>query len=88
MRDSADEATQKAEIELVDFHVSELRKHFDCVQIHVSKLTKLEDISVGRDADNTISVSRGSGNFFSRYGQAKLWVEYHEQIERNSAKEE
>lgn len=84
--DSADADTKKAEVALVDKCVAELRKHFQGVQIFVTRETTPEDLSIGREQFDTISIIRGSGNFFTRYGIVQLWVKRNDEIERSAAR--
>jgi len=59
------EVEKNAEIEkIIDGHIARLMEHFDTVQIMVT---------IYKNGD-TISLERGSGNFFTRLGQAGSWV--------------
>ena len=44
----------------------ELRKHFDTVQIFVSR----------QDGMSTVGGSYGYGNWFARVGQVQLWMDF------------
>jgi len=87
MKDMGDEKTQNAELDMVDKSVDDLRKYFDCVQIFVSKVTAAEDVSIGRDPDNTIYITRGSGNLLARLGQTQLWIDYQREVEKDKARQ-
>lgn len=45
-------------------HISSLSEHFDSVQIFCTRLTP---------DGGTITTSKGSGNWYARYGQIKEW---------------
>ncbi len=65
---------EQAEIDEVDKHVDALRQKWDSVTIFVSREAGAEDMSIGREAGNTISISRGIGNWFSRFGMIRMWL--------------
>lgn len=58
-----------------------LGEHFDSVHIFA---TRHESGQFG----GTIRISRGTGNFFARYGQIKAWVSVEEAIECHRATRE
>jgi hypothetical protein len=66
----------------VEDAVTQLRKKFDCVQIFVSKQCK----TIGKE-DSTFTYSKGTGNWFARYGQVSLWLQFEQEkeIENNMA---
>lgn len=55
---------------IVQDHVSQLREHFDAVQILCSNLEE--------GGENTSSFAYGSGNWHARQGLAKEWTIYHD----------
>ena len=56
---------EKRQIELVQRATAQLMEHFDSVQIFVTK-------NCGKGS--TLSMKYGDGNWFSRYGQVRLWL--------------
>ena len=63
----------KAEdMRLLDQACARLMEHFDTVQILATR--RHED-------GETISAASGQGNFYARYGQAKLWLMREERLE-------
>ena len=71
------EAEKTQTVELIDNECQRLLEHFDSVQIFVSMREK--------EGDRSWSLSRGAGNWFTRYGQIQLWVERQNAIERKNA---
>lgn len=67
---------REGRVKIVENHVNELMKFFDTVHIFC---TKYEHGNEGE----TSFYSNGGGNIFGRYGQAKMWVEKQEQINRD-----
>lgn len=65
---------------MLDRHVHQLAEHFDCVQIMVSSVTE--------GADGTRSLSRGCGNWHARLNQARTWVLYHDEKDKEQARED
>jgi hypothetical protein len=64
---------------IVDRHVAALMEHFDSVQIFVTR----------RNPDGgTRTLHTGDGNWFARYGQARLWVTRQEARETVEAQRE
>lgn len=55
--------------------VDDLAEHFDSVQIFVSRNT-------GEPNGNTRTYQYGTGNWYARYGQVKIWTERSEEFER------
>ena len=68
--------------------INALQKHFDCVQIFASKLLVGEEVkeyferhsdeiddSEDPDDEQTLSYSKGSGNFNARIGQVSTWLD-------------
>lgn len=49
---------------MINAHLSALSEHFDSVQIFVSSL---------KPDGGTRSISKGRGNWFTRYGQVSEW---------------
>ncbi len=58
---------QKQDDALIEQALKLLSEHFDAVLIFVSRHEPGE-------LDGTLKMSRGAGNFYARYGQAKEWV--------------
>lgn len=55
------------DVALVQHHIDRLREHFDTVQIFVTR-------EEPEKTKETITVQKGSGNWFARYGQVRLWM--------------
>lgn len=53
---------------LVEKALTDLMEHCDAVQIFVSRHDHA--------SDNTVRLSKGKGNWFTRYGQVNTWVEF------------
>lgn len=68
------EKEEEALIESVNNALSKIMEHADSVQVFV---TKLKD-----DGSGTFFMSKGAGNYFSRYGQVDSWVR-REQLPKN-----
>lgn len=68
MKDADEDRVQQA--------VNILIEHFDSVQIFVSRCESGE-------LDGTVTVAKGSGNWFARYGQVAQWVIYQDEKTRN-----
>jgi hypothetical protein len=66
---------------LIDRHITMLMEHFDSVQIFCTQ--HQPDASEPGGGGVTISVSRGLGNWFSRYGQIIDWLAMQDQRSRN-----
>jgi hypothetical protein len=64
-----------ATVKLVDDHCSHLMEHFDTVQIFVSH----------KEGNNTMTLARGAGNWYARYGQVKIFCVKQEAIEGHDA---
>lgn len=60
---------KEADLALLKKHVEQLGEHYDCVQIFCSRHMPAE-------ADGTVSVNWGSGNWFARFGQVREWMVY------------
>lgn len=78
MSDPDDEQEKKRLLELVDKHVNGLLEHFENVQIFVN-------FREG-EKDQTRSLERGGGNWYSRYGQVRDWVTFTEERTRRDAR--
>lgn len=61
-----DDRSPESDIKLLDRAIAVLSEHFDTVQVFVSR-----EIADG----STVTVNRGQGNYFARYGQASCWVD-------------
>lgn len=55
------------DLERVDAAINLLSEHFDAVQIFASRHEPETE-------DGTVSVEKGSGNWFTRYGQVSDWM--------------
>ncbi len=53
-------------------HVEQLGEHFDVVHVFCSRYS-------ATDKPPTMAINRGSGNWFTRYGQIKEWVLYEDE---------
>lgn len=62
---------ENGEYDLVKKACQELGEHFETVQIFVSRHEQGIE-------DGTLDASWGVGNFFTRYGQIKLWIKKQE----------
>lgn len=69
-----------AEAAMLDQHVHQLAEHWDVVHIFVCR-------HVG-EKDNTRYLDRASGNWFTRYGHIKDWVNAQEERTRNRVRKE
>lgn len=56
------------DVELVESHLSQLSEFFDTVQIFATR----------HEAEGTINVQMGQGNFYARYGHVRLWLKNEE----------
>ena len=54
------------EMALLEQHVNQLAEHFDSVQIFVTRSDPQQD--------GTVNANRGTGNWFTRYGQVRSWL--------------
>jgi hypothetical protein len=59
--------TQGPDITAVDRCIEILGEHFDSVQIFA---TRHESTTL----DGTLSITKGTGNYFARYGQIREWI--------------
>lgn len=74
------EEQRKADVEMLKQHTQQLSEHFDSVQIFVNRHMPAE-------LDGTRVVNYGSGNWYARYGQVRMWVTDHEERERQGARD-
>lgn len=73
-------STKEQDLAMLDKAIETLGEHFDSVQLFVSRY---EDGDTG-----TVSVQKGIGNWFSRYGQVKAWVTRCDEEERENVRRE
>lgn len=66
------------DVNLLKKHSEQLSEHFDTIQIFATRHMPAE-------LNGTRTVEYGSGNWYARYGQAKLWTVRHDEMERKSA---
>lgn len=59
--------TPEQDIKLITDHVNALGEHFDTVQIFCTRHEPTE-------ADGTIAIQKGVGNWFARYGHIRTWI--------------
>lgn len=59
------------DIQLIDATLRKLAEHFDTVTIFV---TRQEDDPVEKAEMSTMSISRGCGNWWARYGVIENWI--------------
>ena len=71
MSEDSQKEQEQADLKMCQDAVSKLIDHFDSVQIFATR----HDPSV---MDGTVNVNTGLGNWFTRYGQVKLWVKREE----------
>lgn len=69
------------DLELLRKAVDTLGEHFDTVQIFTTRHDPAGE-------NGTVSVNKGCGNWFARYGQIKLWTKYHESREHYGARDD
>jgi hypothetical protein len=69
------------DVKRVQDAIDTLGEWFDTVQIHVTRNT-------GEKDGNTLSISRGTGNWFARYGQIHDWLIRQDAITADNAVEE
>lgn len=68
---------EDADMAEVDKALNVLGEHFDSVQILCTRYK-------GGDDGGTVNISRGTGNWFARYGQMKEWLIREEETLRMS----
>lgn len=78
MSDNISSNEHEGYVKMLDAHCAKLGEHFDTVHIFV---TRHEG-----DRDQTRMVNRGSGTWFSRFGQIREWLIYEEERIRESAR--
>ena len=61
-----EEESRKADLALVQSHVTAFGEQFDTVQIFVTRHAAVE-------LDGTINIGLGAGNYFARFGQVVEW---------------
>lgn len=66
--DDIEDEIRKHDVAFLKKHCNELMKHFDSVQIFV---TRLDTVSRG-----TVACDWGEGNWYSRYGHINYWLNY------------
>lgn len=69
---------REALYKIIEEHVARLSEHFDAVQIFTS--------SVEQGGENTVSFTSGAGNWHARHNQAREWVDYHDEKNRERAR--
>jgi len=69
------------EVKRVDEFVAKLAEYFDTVQIFVTRVT---DDGQG----STLSIERGTGNWWARQGQALHWAEKNRERSRQEVRKE
>lgn len=67
------------DMEIVKKHAEQLGEMFDSVQIFVTRHEAGEH-------DGTINAHYGAGNYFTRYGQIRNWVNRQDAIDADQAK--
>lgn len=78
---SGEEAARSPDLALLRKAVDGLGEHFDTVQVFVTR-------HEAGTADGTKHISMGSGNWFARFGQIKVWVIQTDEHERGAARRE
>lgn len=73
------------DLKTIEYHISELRKRFDCVQVFCSRELRVDDIISGLQHGNTLFCQKGDGNIFARIGQVWSWLKRQEESERIAA---
>lgn len=66
------------EYKQLDDAIDRLGEHFDSVQVFVTR-------NMGEKDGQTISLARGNGNWFARYGQVVTWLNKVDATEANDA---
>jgi len=74
------EEQKQADLDMLKRTSEQLSEHFDTVQIFVTS-------HMAAELDGTRTINYGSGNWFARYGQVRMWVTDHEERERQSARD-
>jgi hypothetical protein len=72
----------KTEVDRIDTMVNELLRTYNSVTILVTRQMTPEDVSIGRNPEDTRSIVRGAGDWYARYGHVKIWLEKAEEEER------
>lgn len=67
------------DIACVNRAILDLRRNFDTVQVFAIRHS---------DKEGTVRVTKGSGDYFSRYGHAKLWCDNQKLCEPEETKDE
>lgn len=75
---SADDMSER-DMARVDQALDLLREHFDTIQIFVSR-------NESGELDGTVTVHKGVGNWFARFGQVRAWMIKEEQSLRLEVK--
>ena len=70
-----------ADIDMLRKAAEQLGDHFDTVQVFATRHMPAE-------LDGTCVVNYGTGNWFARYGQVRMWITKHEERERESERRE
>lgn len=75
---SEEQTRRKEALDRVETHINQLMEHFDSVQIFCTKYS----------GGVTTSVNKGSGSWFTRYGQVGEWLEYEREKVRDQAQDD
>ncbi len=70
---------READIAMLKKVSEQLSEHFDSVQLFASRHMPAE-------LDGTRIVNYGSGNWYARYGQVRMWITEHEEAAREDAR--
>jgi hypothetical protein len=79
MPDEIESNQRKEDMDRIDRVVHQLSEHYCTVHVFVSRHEG--------DKDQTRSVNRGSGSWFSRYGQIREWLVYEDERIRECARQ-
>ena len=77
--DYMNEPVEDIDLQLLEKHAKELKRHFDTVHIFT---TRHEPVASG----GTCSFQSGEGSWPARYGQIRLFLIKQEEIERESVR--
>lgn len=64
---------EESDLKLVDETISSLMSSFDTVQIFCTRQL--------HNSNSTVTVHKGKGNWFARYGQVQVWAKAQENLE-------
>lgn len=76
-----DDMPDNPDVRMVREHVTQLGEHFDSVHVFVTRHEPGQE-------NGTVTINLGSGNWFSRYGQIRNWINKEEESSREEVRRE